>query len=36
MDFNGDAGSTVVRNALKNLSEVAEFICVLGSYQTIP
>ncbi len=35
MDCKGDAKSAVVRNALKNLAEVAEFIRVLGSYNSV-
>ena len=35
MDFKGDAKSPVVRNALRNLAEVAEFIRVLGSYNSV-
>ncbi|MBI4465113.1 MAG: prephenate dehydratase, partial [Acidobacteria bacterium] len=35
LDFNGNPKESVARNALKNLTEITEFVRVLGCYPTV-
>lgn len=36
LDFQGNPASNPARNALKNLTEITEFLRVLGCYSTVP